>query len=40
VDREPSDTAGAAAAERAALVERNLKLLARTRDKAYRGLRP
>jgi 4-O-beta-D-mannosyl-D-glucose phosphorylase len=40
VDREPSDGAGAAADERAALVERNLKLLARSKDKAYRGLRP
>ncbi len=39
VDREPADTARAALGERAALVERNLKLLARTKDKAYRGLR-
>jgi 4-O-beta-D-mannosyl-D-glucose phosphorylase len=38
VDQEPVDGAGAALAERRALVARNLKLLARTKRKAYRGL--
>ncbi len=38
-DQEPAEDAAAAAAQRAALVERNLKLLARRTGKAYRGLR-
>ena len=35
----PADAAGSDAARRSAFVERNLKLLARTKGKAYRGLR-
>ena len=38
-DLDPAEDSTTAAAQRAALVERNLKLLARTKSKSYRGLR-